>query len=258
MREIEKKQKLGKMKILVCISNVPDTTAKISFVEDNKVYDKNNVQFIISPYEELALTRALELKEAASGTITVLTVGLQDAEPTMRKALAMGADDAIRVNTEAKDAMFVAKQIAEVAKNENYDIIFTGKESIDYNGSQVGEMVAELLDIPSITSVSGIDVEGTTGKIQREIDGGYEQLECEFPFVGSGQKGIAPEPRIPAMRGIMMARKKPLNVVEPVEFADLTEVVTHTLPEAKSACTMIEPDNVAELVKLLHEEAKAI
>lgn len=246
------------MKILVCISHVPDTTAKISFTDGGKTYDKNNVQFIISPYEELALTRALELKEAGEGTITVINVGEAETEPTLRKALAMGADDAIRVNAVPTDALYVAKQIAEVAKQENYDAIFTGKESIDYNGGQVGEMLAELLDIPSITSVSHVDVNGTKAELQREMDGGYEKVECEFPFVASGQKGIAPEARIPAMRGIMMARKKPLKVVDAISADAVTEVKNHTLPEAKGACVMIEPDNAKELIRLLHEEAKVL
>ena len=247
------------MKILVCISHVPDTTAKISFTDGDKTYNKENIQFIISPYEELALTRALELKEAkGEGTITVINAGEIETEPTLRKALAMGADDAIRVNTKATDALYVAKQIAEVAKNNQYDIILTGKESIDYNGGQVGEMVAELLDVPSITSVSSIDVDGNKAILEREIDGGYEKMECEFPFVGSGQKGIAPEPRIPAMRGIMMARKKPLAVVEPTSSDNLTEVEVHTLPEPKGACKMVDADNAKELIRLLHEEAKAL
>ena len=247
------------MKILVCISHVPDTTAKISFTDNNKRYDKNNIQFIISPYEELSLTRALEIKESlGEGTITVINVGLQETEPTIRKALAMGADDAVRINAEPTDAMFVAKQIAEYAKNENFDIILTGKESIDYNGGQVGEMVAEFLNIPSITSVSKLDIKDGKAIVQREIDGGYETIECSFPFVGSGQKGIAAEPRIPAMRGIMMARRKPLKVVEPVDANNLTEVMEHTFPEPKAACKMISPDEVGELVRLLHEEAKAI
>jgi len=246
------------MKILVCISHVPDTTAKISFTDGGKTYDKNNIQFIISPYEELALTRALELKEKNGGSLTVINVGLQETEPTLRKALAMGADDAIRVNADPKDSLFVAKQIAEIAKQENYDIILTGKESIDYNGGQVGEMIAELLDLPSITSVSNLEIDGNKAILQREMDGGYEKIECEMPFVASGQKGIAPEPRIPAMRGIMMARKKPLKVVEPVDVANATEVIVHTLPEPKGACKMIAPENAKELIKLLHEEAKAL
>ncbi len=246
------------MKILVCISHVPDTTAKISFTDEGTTYNKNNIQFIISPYEELALTRALELTETQGGTITVINVGEAETEPTLRKALAMGATDAIRVNAKPTDAFFVAKQIAEIAKQENYDVILTGKESIDYNGGQVGEMLAELLDIPSITSVSHISFSNEKAELQREMDGGYEKLECNFPFVASGQKGIAPEAKIPAMRGIMMARQKPLKVVEPTEVNNLTEVKIHTLPQPKGACVMVSPDNAKELIRLLHEEAKAL
>ena len=247
------------MKILVCISHVPDTTAKISFIDDNKNYNKEGQQFIIGPNEELALTRAIDLKEAKGGTITALTVGLPEVEPTLRKALAMGADDAIRVNAEPKDAYNVAVQIAEVIKNNAFDIVVTGRESIDYNGGQVGEMIAEILNIPSISGVNNLeDIEEDKAILQREIDGGFEKIECSFPFVLSGQKGIAAEPKIPAMRGIMMARRKPLNVIEPIAFEDTTEVLEHSLPEAKAACTMVDAENMSELVRLLHEEAKVI
>lgn len=246
------------MKILVCISHVPDTTAKISFVDNNQNYNKEGQQFIIGPNEELALTNAIDIKEAKGGSITAITVGMPDVEPTLRKALAMGADDAIRVNMEAKDAFNVATQIAEVVKNNAYDVIITGRESIDYNGGQVGEMLAEILNIPSVSGVNMLDLEEGKATLQREIDGGFEKIECAFPLVLSGQKGIALEPKIPAMRGIMMARRKPLAIVEPVAFEDATEVLEHSLPEAKSACTMIDADNVSELVRLLHEEAKVI
>ncbi len=246
------------MKILVCISHVPDTTAKISFVDDNKNYNKEGQQFIIGPNEELALTRAIELKEAKGGSITALTVGAPEVEPTLRKALAMGADDAIRINMEAKDALNVANQIAEVAKDGAFDVIITGRESIDYNGGQVGEMIAEILGIPSVSGVNNLDLEEGKATLYREIDGGSEKIEAEYPIVLSGQKGIAAEPKIPAMRGIMMARKKPLKIVEPAAFEDATEVLEHSLPEGKSACTMIDADNIGELVRLLHEEAKVI
>ncbi|MBT3208813.1 MAG: electron transfer flavoprotein subunit beta/FixA family protein [Bacteroidetes bacterium] len=247
------------MKILICISHVPDTTARIAFVEDNTKYDKSDVQFIISPYEELALTRALEIKEKIGDVqISVLNIGLPETEPTLRKALAIGADDAIRVNAEATDAMFVAKQIAEVAKSGDYDLILTGKESIDYNGFQVGEMVAEFLDIPSITSASSLNIEKEKGLVEREIDGGKELISTSLPFVASGQKGIAKEPRIPSMRGIMMSRRKPLKVVEAVEFKPFTQVLNYKMPTAKAACKMIDPENPEELVRLLHEEAKVI
>jgi len=246
------------MKILVCISHVPDTTAKISFVDDNKIYNKEGQQFIIGPNEELALTRAINIKEANGGSITALTVGLTETEPTLRKALAMGADDAIRVNAEPKDAYNVATQIAEVVKNNNFDVVITGRESIDYNGGQVGEMVAEILNIPSVSGVNDLELEENKAILQREIDGGFEKIECVFPLVLSGQKGIAAEPKIPAMRGIMMARRKPLNVVEPIDFSDATEVLEHNLPDAKAACTMVDAEDMSELVRLLHEEAKVI
>jgi len=246
------------MKILVCISHVPDTTAKISFVDDNKNYNKEGQQFIIGPNEELALTSAIDIKEAKGGSITALTVGETEVEPTLRKALAMGADDAIRINTNPKDAYNVAVQIAEVVKNNDFDVIITGRESIDYNGGQVGEMVAEILNIPSISGVNNLELEDRKAILQRETDGGVEKIECEYPLVFSGQKGIAAEPKIPAMRGIMMARRKPLNVIEPINFDDTTEVLEHSLPEAKAACTMVDAENMNELVRLLHEEAKVI
>jgi len=246
------------MKILVCISHVPDTTAKISFVNDNKDYNKEGQQFIIGPNEELALTSAIDIKEAKGGTITAITVGQAEVEPTLRKALAMGADDAFRVNAEPKDALNVATQIAEVIKSNAYDIIITGRESIDYNGGQVGEMIAEILDIASVSGVNNLELEEGKATLQREIDGGFEKIECEFPLVLSGQKGIAAEPKIPAMRGIMMARRKPLNIVEPIAFEDATVVLEHSLPESKAACTMVDPEDMTELVRLLHEEAKVI
>ncbi len=246
------------MRVLICISHVPDTTAKISFTDDHKEYIKEDIQFIIGPYEELALTRALEIKESIGGTITVLNVGQIETEPTIRKALAIGADDAIRINADAHDAYYVAKQIAEVIKNEKFDIILTGKESINYNGAQVAEMVAEFLALPSVTSVSKYDIDGDKVIIEREIDGGQEIIESTMPVVLSGQKGIAFEPRIPNMRGIMMARKKPLKVVDPIECDKFTNIIYHELPPAKSACKMVDAEHVEELVNLLHDEAKII
>lgn len=248
------------MKILICLSNVPDTTTKIRFVEENTKFDTNGVQWIINPWDELALTRAVELKEqnpAEIENITVATVGLQDSEATMRKALAVGADRAIRINAEAKDAYFVASQLAEVVKTEGFDIILAGIESSDYNGNAVGSMLSELLGYPSISSVSKLEVENGVIKINREIDGGTESIEAKAPLVAVVQKGIALEPRIPAMRGIMMARSKPLNVVEAVAIDALTEHMSFELPPAKAKCKMVAEDNVSELVRLLHEEAKA-
>jgi len=249
------------MKILVCISNVPDTTTKVKFVDNNTKFDATGVQWIINPWDELALTRALELKEASNGAIekiTVANVGEIGSEPTIRKALAIGADDAIRINAKAEDAYFVAGQIAEVVKKDSYDIVFCGIESSDYNGFAVGGMLSEFLDVPSISSVSGVEIENGNIKVYREIDGGKETLSTELPFVAIVQKGIAINPRIPAMRGIMMARKKPLNVVEPVALDKLTEYSNYEMPPAKAACKMIDEENVKELVDLLQNESKVL
>ena len=245
------------MKILVCISNVPDTTTKISF-NNGKEFNGTGVQWIINPYDEIALTRALELKEANPGSsVSVINVGLPITEPVIRKALAIGADDGIRVNAEPTDAVFVATQIAEVAKKNQYDIILTGRESIDYNGAQVGGMVAELLGIPSISVAAKLDVSGTEATLEREIDGGKEIVGTSFPFLASAQKGMA-EPRIPNMRGIMTARTKPLIIVEPTGSDKLSNSVAYELPPAKQACKMIAADKAEELVSLLHNEAKVI
>ncbi len=249
------------MKILICISNVPDTTTKIKPTADQKSIDLANVQWIINPWDELALTRALELKEASDGKIekiTVLTVGDKIAEPTIRKALAIGADDAIRVNAEPKDNYYTAFQIAEALKSHSYDIIICGIESSDYNGSALGGMLAEFMDLPGVSSVSKLDIEGDTVKVNREIPGGFEVVEVETPFVAIVQKGIAKEPRIPSMRGIMMARSKQLQVVEPADAEPLTDFVAYNLPKPKAACKMVDAEQVEELVSLLHNEAKII
>jgi electron transfer flavoprotein beta subunit len=249
------------MKVLICMSNVPDTTTKIRFRDSNTAFDATGVQWIINPWDELALTRALQLKEEPGSGIekvTVITVGLADAEPTIRKALAIGADDAIRVNCNAWDAFDVARQIAEAVKNDAYDIILCGIESSDYNNSMVGGMAAEFLNLPSVSSVSSLTIENGQVKVKREIDGGKESLGVEGPFVAIVQKGIAFEPRIPSMRGIMMARTKPLKVVEPLAAEALVEHLGYELPPAKAKCKMIAEDNVRELVHLLHTEAKVI
>lgn len=246
------------MKFLVCISHVPDTTTKINFV-DGKSLNTNGVQFIINPYDEIGLTRALEIKEANGGTptVTVINVGPPATDATLRKALAIGADDAIRVNAEPTDAYFVAAQIAEIAKKNNYDVILTGRESIDYNGGQVAIMLGELLDIPTISVATKLDINGTEATLEREIDGGKEILTATLPLVASTQKGMA-EPRIPNMRGIMSARTKPLTIVEPIAVDALTVSATYELPAPKQACKLITADNVGELVNLLHTEAKVI
>jgi len=247
------------MKVLLCISHVPDTTSRIRFTNDDTAFDKTDIQYIIGPHEELALTRLLEVKEEIGDLhITVLNVGTAETEPTIRKALAVGADDAIRVDAEPTDALFVAKQIAEVFKNGDFDFIVTGKETIDFNGAQVGEMVAELLGMPSISSTSHFEIKDGKAFLEREIDGGKESIEVDFPFVSTSGKGFAIEPRIPSMRGIMQARRKPLNVVQAVEQAAKTKVNKYYLPEPKGACKMVDADNVDELIRLLHEEAKVL
>jgi len=245
------------MKVLVLISNVPDTTTKIRFSGDNTAFDDAGVQWIINPWDELALTRAMEIKEAGGfEKITVANVGTKATEPTLRKALAVGADDAIRVNAEAKDAYFVAKQLAEVAGD--YDIILAGIEASDYNGSAVGGMLAEILNYNSVSAVSGLNIENGELIVTREIDGGAQVLSIGTPVVCVVQKGIAKDPRIPAMRGIMMARKKPLTVVEPVSAEERTSFESFELPPPKAACKMIDEENAKEMIALLHEEAKVL
>lgn len=249
------------MNVLVCISNVPDTTTKVRFANDNTTLDSSGVQWIINPWDELALTRAMELKEDASNPIakvTVLTIGPSDTEPTLRKALAIGADDAIRVDAETEDAFFVAYQIAEVVRNGDYGIVLNGIESSDYNGSAVGGMLSELLDMPSVSAISSLAMENGEIIINRDIDGGTEKLSIPTPFIGIVQKGIAKEPRIAAMRGIMMARKKPLQVVPAADVAPFTKTIEFAHPTPKEPCKMFEPDDVKGLVNALVNEAKAI
>jgi electron transfer flavoprotein beta subunit len=246
------------MKILVCISKTPDTTARISFNENNTVFNENGVQFIINPYDEwYALVRALELKETTGGNIHLITVGKADCDPIIRKALALGGDEGIRINADSRDSYFIAAQIAEYAKQESCDLIFTGKETIDYNGSSVGGMLAEMLDLPFVSLATKFELKEQTAVIEREIEGGQETCEVSLPLVVSCQKGMA-EQRIPNMRGIMAARTKPLKVVEPVSMTELTDVISFELPPVKSGVKLVAPGDEAELVRLLHEEAKVI
>lgn len=244
------------MKVLVLISNVPDTTTKIRFTGNN-TFDSTGVQWIINPWDELALTRAVELKEAgAVEKITVANVGSKLTEATLRKALAVGADEAVRIDAEPTDAYFVAKQLAEVAKD--FDIVLAGIEASDYNGSAVGGMLAELLDFNSVSAVSSLNIEGGELVINREIDGGSQILTVATPVVFIVQKGIAKEPRIPAMRGIMMARKKPLNVIPALDSSNKTTFVSYEMPPPKAACKLVDEDSAKELIAMLHEEAKVL
>jgi electron transfer flavoprotein beta subunit len=247
------------MKILVCISKTPDTTSKIAFKDGNTKFEDAGVQWIINPYDEwYALVRAIELKEKDPATVLhLITVGGADCEPIIRKALALGGDEAIRVNADSTDSYFIAAQIAEVAKQGGYDLIFTGKETIDYNSSSIGGIIAELVDTPYISLATKFEIESNQVTVMREIEGGEETNEAELPVVVSCAKGVA-EQRIPNMRGIMAARTKPLKVVEPAAIDALTSVVSYELPPAKAGVKLVAADNVAELVRLLHEEAKAI
>lgn len=247
------------MKILVCISKTPDTTAKIAFTDNNTKFAEAGVQWILNPYDEwYALVKAIELKEADPTTVLhLINVGGSDNDPIIRKALALGGDEAIRVNSTESDSYFIAAQIAAVAKEGAYDLIFTGKETIDYNGSSIGGMVAEMLDLPYISHAIHFKLEDGQAVVDREIEGGEETDRAALPLLVSCQKGMA-EQRIPNMKGIMGARSKPLKVVEPVATEVLTEIVSFDLPAPKAGVKLIEPDNAAELVRLLHEEARVI
>ena len=246
------------MNILVCISKTPETTARIAFSPDGTEFVTDGIQYIMNPYDEwYALVRAIEIKEAVGGKVVAINVGPAANDIVIRKALAIGADEAVRVNAEASSASFVAAQISAYAKDNNFDMIFTGKESIDYNGSLVGSMIAEHLSLPFVSYVSKLDLNDSKATVTCDIEGGVEVLSLATPFVLSASKGLA-EQRIPNMRGIMMAKKKPLNVVEPISFEASESVAKYSLPAEKSGVKLVDPENMDELVRLLHEEAKVI
>ncbi len=248
------------MKILVCISHVPDTTSKINFTDNNTKFDTNGVQFVINPNDEFGLTRAMWFKEKQGATVDIVNVGGPETEPTLRKALAIGADTAIRINTEALDGFQVAKELSAVAKEGNYDLIIAGRESIDYNGGMVPGMLANLIDASFVNTCINLEVDGNTATATREIDGGKETVTASLPLVIGGQKGLVEESdlRIPNMRGIMMARKKPLTVKEPTGASAETAAVSFEKPAPKGDVKLIDPDNLDKLIDLLHNEAKAI
>lgn len=246
------------MKLLVCISKAPDTTSKIAFTDGNTKFSEAGVQFIINPYDEwYALVRALELKETLGGTVTVINAGKADSEQIIRKALALGADDAVRIDLDPADAYQVAANIAAYAKTEQFDIILTGKETIDYNGGVVGGMLAEMLDLPYVSMSSKLDVDGTTLKIEREMEGVKETVQVKTPCVISAQKGMA-EARIPNMRGILASKTKPVKVINPDVTVVKAGVKVFALPAEKTGCKMINPDDAAQLVGMLHNDAKVI
>ncbi|MEM6865096.1 MAG: electron transfer flavoprotein subunit beta/FixA family protein [Bacteroidota bacterium] len=248
------------MKILVCISNVPDTTSKINFTDSDTKFDTNGVQFVINPNDEFGLTRAMWFKEKQGAAVHVATVGGPQTEPTIRKALAIGADEAIRINAEPTDGFFVARQLAEVVKNGGYNLIIAGRESIDYNGGMVPGILATLLDMNFVNTCIGLEVDGNSATALREIDGGKEKLSTALPLVIGAQKGLVEESdlRIPNMRGIMMARKKMLNVVEPIDGPVPTKDQKFEKPAAKGPVKLVDAENVDELINLLHNEAKVI
>lgn len=245
------------MKILVCISNVPDTTSKITFSNENTTFNSTGVQYIINPYDEIALSKAVDVALAASGSVTVITVGDAGTEPTIRKALAIGADNAVRINASPSDAWFVANQIAAYAKNNSFDLILTGRESIDYNGTQVAAMLGELLGMPSVSIAKGLHIENGQVSVEREIEGGKEVLTASLPIVIGAAEGVA-EPKIPNMRGIMSARTKPLEVIEPIAVDSFTKITSYATPAPRGSVTLVKEDQVEELVNLLHNEAKVI
>lgn len=246
------------MKMLVCISKAPDTTSKINFTDGNTKFDENGVQFIVNPYDEwYALVRALELKESMGGSVTILSVGGADYEPVIRKALAIGADEAVRIDAPEIDALYVAKQITSYAKDQSFDIIFCGKETINYNGSVVGGMLAELLELPYVPLATKLEVSGNLATITREYTGGEEVIEVSAPFVLSAAKGMA-EQRIPNMRGIMAARTKALTVIPAYSTEAHTHLSAYSLPPAKSGCKYLTPEQAGDLIQLLHSEAKAL
>jgi electron transfer flavoprotein beta subunit len=248
------------MNIVVCISSVPDTTSKINFTENNTKFESSGIQFVINPNDEFGLTKAMVLKEALGGAVKVITVGDATTEPIIRKTLAIGADSAVRVNKAATDSYTTALEIANYLKENPADLIIAGKESLDYNGGAVPAMIAEMLGLPFVNACNGLEIVGTNAKISREIDGGKENLSSSLPLVIGGQKGLVEESalRIPNMRGIMQARSKPLEVIEATTTEDLTTSVSFEKPAEKGACKLIDADNVAELVRLLHNEAKVI
>lgn len=245
------------MKILVCVSNVPDTTTKITFTDNNTQFNTNGVQFILNPYDEIALARAIELTDGGKGTVTVINVGDASTEATIRKALAIGATDAVRVNAKPHDAWYVAYQIAQYVKANPFDLILTGRESIDYNGSKVAGMLGEFLDIPSVSIIKKLDAGDSDATVEREIEGGKEVLTIPYPFVAGAAEGVA-EPKIPNMRGIMSARTKPLAVVEPAEVKTFSEIVSYETPAPRGQVKLVAADDTAKLVELLHAEARVI
>jgi len=246
------------MKLLVCISRTPETTAKISFTDGGDNFDEAGVNYILNPYDEwYALVRAVELKEESGGEVTAIHVGESSSDILIRKALSIGADKAVRIDSAASSSLFVAKQIAEYCKDKEFDVIFFGKETIDYNGSEVGSMVSELLDIPFVSWASNLEQDGEAFHVTRDIEGGIQKVEVSAPFAVSAAKGLA-EQRIPNMKAIMMSKRKQVDVIEPVSIEEQVEIVHYEKPEDKSGVKLIDPDNMEELIRILKDEEKVL
>jgi electron transfer flavoprotein beta subunit len=248
------------MNILVCISSVPDTTSKINFTDNNTKFDSNGIQFVINPYDEFGLTKAMMIKESTGGKVTIITVGNATVEPVMRKTLAIGADYAVRVNMSAIDSFSTATEIANYIQENNFDLIIAGRESSDYNGGVVPGMIAEILGLPFVNACIDMEIDGDDVKLIREIDGGKEMISVNLPIIIGSQKGLVEESelRIPNMRGIMQSRSKPLTVIEPISTMLHTNTISFDKPEEKGICKLVDADNVSELVNLLQNEAKVI
>jgi electron transfer flavoprotein beta subunit len=246
------------MNILVCISKAPDTTSKIAFADGNTRFDDNGIQFIVNPYDEwYALVRALELKEANGGTVATVSVGDVSYDPIIRKALAIGADSAVRIDGQPLDSLHVAKEIANYAADKGFDLILCGKETINFNGALVGGMIAELMGVPFVSQATKLEMSGNQASLSCDVQGGSEHITVDGPFVLSAAKGMA-EQRIPNMRGIMQARTKALEVVPASSSSAHTNVVGYELPPAKAECKFIDPENAGELIQLLQNEAKVL
>ena len=248
------------MNILVCISCVPDTTSKINFKEGNSSFDSHGIQFVINPNDEFGLTRAIWLQQKSGAKVTVVTVGNESCDPILRKCLAIGADQAVRINIEPKDGFQVASILSSICKDKNYDLIITGRESIDYNGGMVGGMLATFCEMPYLANCIYLEIDGNNVDLQREIDGGKESLKAHLPVVIGAQKGLVEEKDliIPNMRGIMQARQKPLEVISPNEIKPATEILTYKKPDEKGPVKLVDSDNIDELIKLLENEAKVL
>ena len=236
------------MKILVCISCVPDTTSKINFIEDNKEFSREGVQYVINPNDEFGLTRAMWIKEKDGSSIDIINVGTKSNEPILRKALAIGADRAYRINSEPFDSKFVAHNIAHFISEHKFDLILMGKESIDYNSGIVHYLTGSILGIQTFNPVSYLDIENNKDIIiKTEVESGINKIKANLPLILGCQEPIA-EWKIPNMRGIMGARSKELIVINPTDYKPSLEYIKHDIPSNKKEIKYIDKENIDLLV----------